>query len=236
MGKTIFITGIDTDAGKTFATAYLAHLLRKQGFRVITQKPIETGNTEASQDLIKHDLLAPPCSPFEEENATRAQPFRNSYLFSLPASPHLSSSLEGRSIDTKRILSDNRQLLALGYDVVLMEGAGGLMVPLTKSPILTIDLIAEGGFPVVLVTSGKLGSINHTLLSLEALQRRSIPLWGMVYNAYPENISPIETDTRTFLQQILHRLAPEAYWIELPLWKENRGFETTNPRPTICLC
>ena len=85
-------------------------------------------------------------------------------IFSYPCSPHLAAEIDGREIDFGKIESA-AVALSERYDAVLLEGAGGLMVPLTRS-LLTLDYAAEKGWPLILVTSGKLGSINHTLLSL----------------------------------------------------------------------
>ena len=91
-------------------------------------------------------------------------------IFSYPCSPHLAARIDNRPIDFGKIECATQEL-ARRYDVVLVEGAGGLMVPLTED-YLTIDYIAEKQYPLVFVTSGKLGSINHTLLSFEAIRNR----------------------------------------------------------------
>lgn len=91
-------------------------------------------------------------------------------IFSYPASPHLASQLDNRPIDFDKIKRATEEL-SERYDSVLLEGAGGLMVPLTTE-LLTIDYIVQEKYPLIFVTSGKLGSINHTLLSLEAIQTR----------------------------------------------------------------
>lgn len=99
--------------------------------------------------------------------------------------------------------------------MVLLEGAGGLMVPLTTE-LLTIDYIAQHQFPVILVTSGRLGSINHTLLSLEALKQRDLNLHALVYNLKDESKDPlISKDTADYLKAYLTKHFPNAQWIEL---------------------
>ncbi|WP_335855466.1 dethiobiotin synthase, partial [Acinetobacter baumannii] len=106
-----------------------------------------------------------------------------------PASPHLATRLDNREIDFQKI-ENATQTLAERFEIVLLEGAGGLMVPLTTS-LLTIDYIAQHQFPVILVTSGRLGSINHTLLSLEALKSRGLKLKALVYNLKDESKDPL---------------------------------------------
>ena len=95
------------------------------------------------------------------------------------------------------------------YDSVLLEGAGGLMVPLTTE-LLTIDYIVQEKYPLIFVTSGKLGSINHTLLSLEAIQKRGIVLDTVLYNLYPTvEDKTIQNDTMEFIQTWLKKYFPE---------------------------
>ena len=104
-------------------------------------------------------------------------------IFSYPASPLLASRLDNRPIDFDKIKRATEEL-SKRYDRVLLEGAGGLMVPLTTE-LLTIDYITQEKYPLIFVTSGKLGSINHTLLSFEAIQKRGIVLDTVLYNMYP---------------------------------------------------
>ena len=105
-------------------------------------------------------------------------------IFSYPCSPHLAAEIDKRPIDFDKI-ERATQTLSERYDAVLLEGAGGLMVPLTRE-LLTIDYVAQKQYPLVFVTSGRLGSINHTLLSLEAMTRRGIRLHTLAYNLFPE--------------------------------------------------
>lgn len=107
------------------------------------------------------------------------------------------------------------------YDSVLLEGAGGLMVPLTTE-LLTIDYIAQEKYPLIFVTSGKLGSINHTLLSLEAIQKRGIVLDTVLYNLYPTvEDKTIQNDTMEFIRTWLKKYFPETKFILVPEIKKN---------------
>jgi dethiobiotin synthetase len=204
-----FISGIDTEIGKTYATGYLAKLWTAQGQRVITQKLVQTGNVNVSEDIAKHrEIMGTGWFPEDHEKLTMPE------IFSYPASPHLATRLDGRALDFAKIEAATK-LLAERFDVVLLEGAGGLMVPLTAE-ILTIDYIAQHQFPVILVTSGRLGSINHTLLSLEALKHRGLDLYAVVYNLKDQSKDPIiSQDTADFLKHYLTKHFPKAQWIEL---------------------
>ncbi|HRA91586.1 MAG TPA: dethiobiotin synthase, partial [Acinetobacter sp.] len=199
-----FVSGIDTEIGKTYATGYLAKLWTAQGQRVITQKLVQTGNVDVSEDIAKHrEIMGSGWFQEDHEKLTMPQ------IFSYPASPHLATRLDGRALDFAKIEAATK-LLAERFDVVLLEGAGGLMVPLTTE-ILTIDYIAQHQFPVILVTSGGLGSINHTLLSLEALKHRGLDLYAVVYNLKDQSKDPIiSQDTADFLKHYLMQHFPKA--------------------------
>ena len=178
-GKVLFISGIDTNIGKTYTTGILARALAEKGKTVITQKMIQTGCTEISEDIEMHRQLQD--IPFtEEDKAGLTCP----YIFTYPSSPHMAAERDGRTIDLSTIIEATRKLQEK-YEYVLLEGAGGLMVP-NDFNSLTIDYVKEQNYPVLLVTSGKLGSINHTLLSLFACKQYGVEVKALVYNLYPE--------------------------------------------------
>ena len=206
-----FVSGIDTDAGKSYCTAWYAAQLIKEGKRTITQKFIQTGNVGHSEDIDLHRrLMGTGYLPEDREGLTMPE------IFSYPASPDLASRIDQRPIDFDKI-EQATQKLARRYEVVLVEGAGGLMVPL-KDEYLTIDYIAEKNYPLIFVTSGKLGSINHTLLSLEAIARRGITLYTVLYNLYPTiEDSTIQQDTKQYLQRYLERHFPQCRFLTVPV-------------------
>lgn len=205
-----FISGIDTDAGKSYATGYLARELNNKGQRVITQKFIQTGNVGYSEDIDLHRrLMGIAHTDDDREGLTMPE------IFSYPASPHLAARLDGRAIDFAR-MERATQELRRRYDIVLLEGAGGLMVPLTEE-LLTIDYVARQGYPMIFVTSGKLGSINHTLLSLEAIRNRGIELHTVMYNLYPTvEDATIQEDTQQFIRRYLDRHFPQTKFVLVP--------------------
>ncbi|WP_019672521.1 dethiobiotin synthase [Psychrobacter lutiphocae] len=213
-----FITGIDTDIGKTIATGSLARALHQKGCKVITQKLVQTGCNGIAEDIMTHrEIMGIGLQSCDIDMTTCP------YVFQKPASPHLASKLENTIIEPSRI-SDATNTLKQDYDIVLLEGAGGLMVPLSDK-LLTIDYIEAQGYPVVLVTSGRLGSINHTLLSIEALAKRNLPLHAIIYNDWQPDkrlaseYSPddeIVDSTKDYLQTYLANNHPDSHWIDLP--------------------
>jgi len=173
--KTIFIGGTDTGVGKTMVCACLARFFSLGGYKVGIQKWVSTGNAHESED-IEFCLAAMGIKKEELPNFSCAAP----YNFAFPASPHLAAELEGREIDIEKI-KEAYGAADRASEILLVEGVGGLLVPLTRD-ILLIDLVRELSLPVLLVSRTRLGTINHTLLTLEALKMRNIPVTGLVFN------------------------------------------------------
>lgn len=211
--KVLFVTGIDTGIGKTFATTLLLQMMQQKGLRVVSQKPIQTGCIGRSEDLDIHDK---GFDFLDSSVRTTAEPYRCSYLLPFPASPHLSAEHEGVEISIDKIDSDTQTLLEMGFDLLIMEGAGGLMVPMTRE-LLTIDFVAQRHYPITLVCSGRLGSINHTLLSIEAIRHRGLQLEYLIYNHYADSESDplIVEETARYLQEYLSIHSPQTRWIEM---------------------
>ena len=213
-GNVLFVTGIDTNIGKTFATGIIARALAEKGKKVITQKMIQTGCTEVSEDIEMHRHLQG--IPFtEEDKAGLTCP----YIFTYPCSPHMAAARDGREINLAVVTEATRRLQEK-YEYVLLEGAGGLMVP-NDFNSLTIDYVKEQGYSVLLVTSSKLGSINHTLLSLYACKQYGIPVKALIYNLCPPTDSLITDNTLEYLRQFLQREWPGTSLILLPEVNEN---------------
>ena len=198
-----FVSGIDTDAGKSYATGFLAREWNKNGQRTITQKFIQTGNVGHSEDIDLHrHIMGIPFTEEDKEGLTMPE------IFSYPASPHLASQLDNRPIDFGKIKRATEEL-SERYDYVLLEGAGGLMVPLTTE-LLTIDYIAQENYPLIFVTSGKLGSI-----------KRDIVLDTVLYNMYPTpKDKTIQNDTMNFIQNWLKKYFPNTKFILIPEIKD----------------
>ncbi len=182
-----FVSGIDTGIGKTIVTGLMARALRSRGVDAITVKLVQTGNVGRSEDIDAHRAICGDARfPEDDQGLTAPQ------IFKFPSSPLLAASMEGRTVDLAAI-SRAVGACAAKRDVVLVEGAGGLDVPLTEET-LTIDFAASRGWPLILVTCGRLGSINHALLSLEAARSRGMKVAGVVHNWHPDADPRIDED------------------------------------------
>jgi len=158
--KPLFVTGIGTGIGKTVVSAVLVEKLKADYW-----KPIQSGDLDNSDTFVVKRLISNAVTHFHPEAYRLTQPF----------SPHKSAAIDGITIDPQKIILPNTT------ERLIIEGAGGLMVPLTMN-YLMIDLIKQLGAEVVLVSKNYLGSINHTLLSVYALQKENIPIKGIIFN------------------------------------------------------
>ena len=210
MDNVYFVSGIDTNVGKSYATGWIASEWRKKGINAITQKLVQTGNSGMSEDIELHRrIMGEGFFREDEEKLTMPE------IYSYPCSPHLAAEIDRRPIDFAKIESAT-EILSRRYDAVLLEGAGGLMVPLTRQ-LLTVDYIAHKRYPLIFVTSGRLGSISHTLLGLEAARARNIRLAALVFNMFPEEDDrTISSDTQKYLKDFLAMEYPEAEYIIVP--------------------
>ncbi len=225
MENVYFVSGIDTGIGKSCATGYLARLWNGRGVRTITQKLIQTGNTGMSEDIELHRRIM-GCGLLPEDHEGLTMP----EIFTYPCSPHLAAEIDGRQIDFGKIDRAVEEL-SRRYDAVLLEGAGGLMVPLTRQ-YLTIDYVADRGYPTVFVTSGRLGSINHLLLSLEALGRRGLRLHTLIYNMYPADEDRIiQRDTMDYVRKYLSENFPDTEFVPLPVIVQDQGYPDSGRCP-----
>lgn len=200
MSKIYWISGIDTDIGKTVATGMMARYLARRGVRAITAKLVQTGNDGFSEDLERHRVLA-GTGRFPEDDAHLTSP----QIFHFPASPHLAAELEHKTVDLNQISESIREL-GRRYDNVLVEGAGGLAVPLTED-LLTIDFAAAQGWTPILVTSTRLGSLNHTIMSFEMFARRNLRPAGVVCNCAADEDAVIARDTQRMIRKYLAKFS-----------------------------
>jgi dethiobiotin synthase len=179
MKNTIFITGTGTEVGKTIVTAGLLRALRGRGIDAVTMKPVQTGATPVGGTLEAPDLRAhwdaAGWRPEPDEAGMMAP-----YCYEPACSPHLAGHLSGRYPSIPRIVG-NAQILLDRHDALLIEGAGGIMVPLDETQT-NVDLMIALDAPVLVVAHRGLGTINHTLLSLHVLRDTGLRVLGVVFN------------------------------------------------------
>jgi dethiobiotin synthetase len=174
--KGIFITGTDTGVGKTYVGASIAAAMRRKGIDVGVMKPAETGCRVRQGELVTADALLLMQSAGVADPLELVNPFR----FRLPLAPLVAARLEGKRVSLRKIVAAFRSL-EQQHEFMIVEGAGGILVPLTKVQSYR-DLAALLGLPVLIVARPGLGTINHTLLTVEALQQKKIPIAGIVIN------------------------------------------------------
>ena len=180
MIRGVFVTGTDTGVGKTRIAAGLVRRLRAAGIAAVPMKPVQTGATRDAQGRITAPdleealaLAGLSASPAQREDLSP-------YVFEPPCSPHLAAWLAGRRIDLARIGTAAARLSAL-HGAVVVEGAGGILVPLGPRATM-LDLAAALGLPAVVVARAGLGTLNHVLLTLDALRRGGVRVAGVVLN------------------------------------------------------
>jgi dethiobiotin synthetase len=175
--KSIIISGTDTGVGKTMLSAMLMASLSEYYY----WKPIQSGTVDGTDSETVRAL----------SGCAQERILAEAYVFSQPLSPHLAASIDGKTIEPEQLRFPTSKPL-------IIEGAGGLLVPLTEN-ILFIDMFKRWNLPVLLACRSGLGTINHTLLSIEALRNRDIPLLGCVLIGAinPENEKAIELYGKT---------------------------------------
>lgn len=217
---TYFISAIDTDAGKTIATGLLGKHLKEQGRKVMTMKLAQTGCLDVSEDIEVHrQIMQMPLS--EDDRQGKTCP----YVFKYAASPHLSAAMENSQIEAQVLIEAIRNC-AQKHETVLVEGVGGLMVPLHED-FLVVDFVQQQELPVILVVSGKLGSINHSLLSLEIMKNRGVNLFGVIYNHHPMTSELITQDSAKTIRRFARQYFPKAHWAEMPFAGKNAEIDLT---------
>ncbi len=196
----VFITGTDTGVGKTFVAAGLLAALRLEGWNVAPMKPVQTGCHQRKGSWVAPDLQASlKASGLRVSTAEKAD--MAPYCFQPACSPHLAAKLAGKRISLKRIENAYHRLRQ-NYDVLIVEGAGGVLVPLNPQETM-LDLMVRLQLPVVLVARPGLGTINHTLLSLRLLNAAKLAVLGVVLNqATPGRWGQIENDNRVMIERM----------------------------------
>lgn len=174
--KGFFVTGTDTGVGKTIVSAILINILKLQGLKTCAMKPFETGVLKEGGALVPSDGL------FLKDAAGMEEPVNYITPVSLekPLAPMVAAEIEGVDIDMD-IVWKAYSFLKKRYEAIVVEGVGGVLVPIKKDYFVA-DLIRDFGLPVILVSRPGLGTINHTLLTLRELILRGIPVRGIIFN------------------------------------------------------
>ena len=179
MSRGIFITGTDTGIGKTVVTAGILRWLRRQNIDAVPMKPVQTGARRQGRRLISPDLEFCLAASGIEPGAGEAK-LMQPYAYEPACSPHLAGRLAHKYPEISEVVKCAEGLLRK-HQAVVVEGAGGIMVPLNENDTM-LDLMKELAYPVVLVARFGLGTINHTLLSVNALRAGGLNLLGVVFN------------------------------------------------------
>ena len=174
--KGIFITGTDTGVGKTYVASRIAEELRCRGIDAGVMKPVETGCKKVLGELHPSDALALMNAAGVSDSLSHVNPYR----FSRPLAPLVAAGLERKRIDPGRIRKAF-EALSQRHEFLIVEGAGGILVPLTER-YCYLDLAGDLDLPVVIVARPGLGTINHTLLTIRALRERKAKISGVVFN------------------------------------------------------
>ncbi len=189
MEKGLFVTGTDTDVGKTVIAAGLAGLFKEKGLKVGVMKPIQTGAIKRKGKLVSLDIEL----MIKTSGITKDMDILNPYCLEPPLAPLVASQITGVKIDIEKILAAYSKLKA-NYEFVIVEGAGGLLVPILSN-YLMIDLIKDFDLPLLIVAKPSLGTINHTLLTIRQAQSQGIRVLGVVINRLKEDEAGIAEQT-----------------------------------------
>lgn len=184
------VTGTDTGVGKTVITAALAGVFRRQGIDAVAIKPVQSGAIAENGQLIPEDVV------FYRRAAGLPQSVDelNLYRFTPPVSPHLAAQLSGERIEPSRVVDFCRRVLQR-YRLTLVEGAGGLCVPLSGPDFTVADLAREVALPLLVVARPGLGSINHTVLTVSYAQSNGLKVAGVIINGLKsDEAGPVEKD------------------------------------------
>ncbi|HYD33339.1 MAG TPA: dethiobiotin synthase [Methylophilaceae bacterium] len=196
MKKAYFVTGTDTGVGKTLVTSALLYAYQARGMKTAGMKPVAAGCVEEGGQLLSEDVAMIMAAG----NVTAQFEQHNPYAFAQPIAPHIAAQESGEIMRPRVILNAYNELTTLA-DVVIVEGVGGFRVPLSQQ-IDTADLAQMLNVPIILVVGMRLGCINHTLLTVEAIQTRGLELAGWVANKIDPDMAAYEQNLQTLDQFI----------------------------------
>lgn len=214
--KTYFVTGTDTDAGKTFASAALLHRASCLGFQTLAHKPVAAGCEQTPEGLRNSDALTLMAAineagvDYEMVNPIALEP---------AIAPHIAAAESGKALSVSRLTGFARGLMMSKSDLLLIEGAGGWRVPLNAQETLA-DLAKSLKVPVILVVGMKLGCINHALLTVEAIQRDGLTLAGWVANQIDPDMARFQENLHTLNQRIPAPLLAKIPFVASNDWRQ----------------
>lgn len=193
MLKSYFITGTDTDCGKTYVMVALLEYLWQQNRVARGLKPVASGC-----EVINGQLINPDIQRIEQANGTQIPPIWQ-WKFRPPIAPHLAAQEEGIHISAQKIKVFYDNYPKENLDYLLIEGAGGLLVPLNEQETW-LDFLVQTHIPVILVVGMQLGCINHALLTAYALRKQHIPCHGWIANCLDPNMLALSDNLNTLKQ------------------------------------
>jgi len=182
--KPLFVTATDTDIGKTYVCAGLAYALKKSGIDVGIMKPFACG-VKQKIGFSSNDLTILTNAAMVDD----AEDIINPFFFPIPASPYTAAKNLGVKIDVEHVMECFRKLDEI-HDIVLVEGIGGIMTPILKDYAI-IDLIKDLMANTIIVTSSKIGTVNHTVLTYNMCKNMNIPIKGLIINNFDSTGYPI---------------------------------------------
>ena len=182
--KPLFVTATDTDIGKTYVCAGLAYALKKSGIDVGIMKPFACG-VKQKIGFSSNDLTILTNAAMVDD----AEDIINPFFFPIPASPYTAAKNLGVKIDVEHVMECFRKLNEI-HDIVLIEGIGGIMTPILKDYAI-IDLIKDLMANTIIVTSSKIGTVNHTVLTYNMCKNMNIPIKGLIINNFDSTGYPI---------------------------------------------
>jgi dethiobiotin synthetase len=192
----LFVTGTDTEVGKTVVARLIVRSLAATGVRVAVMKPVAAGSIETPHGARNEDALG----LIADSNVEMPYEVVNPYCLDAPMAPHLAARAAGITVELPRILN-NFHALAQAADCVIVEGAGGWLAPLNETQFVA-DLAVALALPVVLVVGLRLGCLNHALLSVGAIRQRHLQLAGWIGNQIDPGFARMSENLRTLEQHI----------------------------------
>lgn len=185
----LFITAIDTDAGKTYVSALLVRALRRAGLDTAPMKPFCCGSREDAEAL---QAACGAAVPLDEINPV---------CYASPTAPYTAAKLENRPADVPAVMAAYQRLRA-AHASVIVEGVGGWMVPIRRDYFVA-DMAAQMALPIAIVVRNRLGALNHALLTVRDIQRRGLPFAGIIFNRAAPEADPAAATNRALLEELL---------------------------------